>query len=103
MTKLGYPDGPKYSPHAFRRGATQEIKDSGSTIALIIQSGTWAHSGYKAYLGLQADFAINIPRFVLDALGSGSEDDDPDRPKNEKRVRKRMRGIPVAFVDERTD
>ena len=103
MTKMGYPDGPKYSSHAFRRGATQEIKDSGSTLALIITSGTWTHAGYKAYLDLQADFAINISRFVLDALGSGSEDDDADHPKNEKRVRKRMRGIPVAFVDERTD
>ena len=101
MTKLGYPDGPKYSSHAFRRGATQEIKDCGSTLALIIKSGTWTHSGYKAYLGLQADFAINISRLVLDALGSGSEDDDPDHPANEKRMRKKMKGIPVAFVDER--
>ena len=101
MTKLGYPDGAKYSPHAFRRGATQEIKDIGSTLALIIKSGTWTHAGYKAYLDLQADFAINISRFVLDALGSGSEDDDPDHPANEKRMRKRMKGIPVAFVDER--
>ena len=94
MTKLGYPDGPKCSPHAFRRGATQEIKDGGSTIALITQSGTWTHAGYKAYLGLHADFAINISRFALDALGSGSEDDDPDHPKNEKKMRKRMRGPP---------
>ena len=103
MTKMGYPDGPKYSSHAFRRGATQEINDSGSTLALIITSGTWAHAGYKAYLDLQADFAINISRFVLDAMGSGGEEDDPDHQKNGKRVRKRMRGIPVAFVDERTE
>ena len=52
-------------------------------------------------MDLQADFAINISRFVLDALGPGGEDDDPDHPKNENKVRKRMEGIPVAFVDER--
>ena len=103
MTKMGYPDGPEYSPHAFRRGATQEIKDSGSTLALIITSGTWTHAGYKAYLDLQADFAINISRFAIDALGSGREDDVTDLPKNEKRARKRVRGVPVAFVDERAN
>ena len=101
MTQMGYPGGPKYSSHAFRRGATQEIKDSGSTLALIITSGTWTHAGYKAYLDLQADFAINISRFALDALGSGSEEDDPDHPKNEKKMRKRRRAFDAAFLVER--
>ena len=76
MTKIGHLGGPEFSSHAFRRGATQEIKDSGSTISLIIQSGTWTNAGYRAYLDLQADYAINISSLVLDALGSDS--DDPD-------------------------
>ena len=68
--------GPKCSTHAFRRGATQEIKDIGSTLSLIIKSGTWAHAGYRAYLDLQADYAINMSSFILDSLGS--DIDDPD-------------------------
>ena len=79
----------------------QEIKGIGSTLPLIIQSGTWGRAGYKEYLYIRADFAINIPRFVLGALGSGREDDDPGRPKNDREMRKRMRGLPVAFVEER--
>ena len=55
MARLGYAGGAKFSPHAFRRGATQEIKDIGSTLSVIIKSGAWAHSGYRAYLDLQAD------------------------------------------------
>ena len=81
-------------PHAFRCGATQEIKDSGSTLALIITSDTWTHAGYEAYLDIQADFAINISRFALDALGSGSEDDDPDHPKTRRKWERERRESP---------
>ena len=98
MTKIGYADGARYSSHAFRRGATQEIKDSGSTLSIIIKSGTWTHSGYRSYLDLQADFAINISRFVLDAADSDSNDEDDSLPKNERKIRKRMKGVPISFT-----
>ena len=94
MTRLGYNQGGKYSSRAFRRGATQEIKDSGPTLALIIQSGTWTRAGYKSYLGLQADYAVNISRFVLDAIGSDSDEPDESGPRNERKMRKRLRGSP---------
>ena len=106
MTKVGHLEGPKFSSHAFRRGATQEIKDSGSTLSVIIQSGTWTHAGYRAYLDLQADYAINISSFILDKLGSDSEEEDPSdktQTKNHKKMRKKMKGIPIAFVDRDTD
>ena len=69
VAKMGYRDGPKFSLHAFRRGATQGIKDIGSTLSAIIQSGTWAHTGYKSYLDIQAGYAINISRFIIDSIG----------------------------------
>ena len=100
MAELGYRDGPKIPPYAFRRGDTHEIKDVGSVLSLIIQSGTWAQAGYRAYLDLQADYAIYIARFALDALGSDSEGPDDTKPKNERKLSKRMKSIPVAFVDE---
>ena len=103
MTKLGFSDGPKYSSHAFRRGATQEIKDSGSTLSVIIKSGTWTHSGYRAYLDLQADYAINISSLLLEALGSDSDDPDHNEGKKTRRIRKRIKGVPVAFVDTNKD
>ena len=99
MTKMGYRDGPKFSSHAFRRGATQEIKDSGSTLSVIIKSGTWTHAGYKSYLDLQADYAINISRFLIESLGSDSEEEDACGPPAEQRIRKKLKGIPVAFVN----
>ena len=86
------------SPHAFRRGATQGIKDSGPTLPDIIKSGNWTRSGYWPYLGIQAAFSIDIARFTLDAIGSDSEDEDESMPKNDRLVRIRMGGIPISLA-----
>ena len=76
MAKIGHMDGPEFSSRGFRRVATQEIKDSGPTRPVVIQSGKWTHAGYRAYMGLQADYAINISSFILDTIGSDSDDDE---------------------------
>ena len=60
MTALGFDRGGMYSSHAFRRGGTNEIKNSGSTLATIIKYGTWLSACYKNYLDQKADEAINI-------------------------------------------
>ena len=49
----------------------------------------------------KADFAINISSFALDALRSDSEDPDEDQNYSQKKMRKKMRGNLVAFVDEK--
>ena len=65
MAAMGFGQGGLYSPHAFRRGETQEIIDSGSTISTIIKSGTWLSACYKNYLDLKADEEINISTLLL--------------------------------------
>ena len=101
VTRLCFNGGPKSppTPHAFRRGETQAIKDSGLALSVIIKSGTRAHSGYRAYLDLEADYAINISRLIIDALGSDSDDRDPKEGKTTRKIRKRVKGAPVALVD----
>ena len=80
MTALGFDQGGRYSPRAFRRGATQQILDSGSTLATILKTGVWLSACYKNYLGLMAAEALNISTLLLDTMGSDSEDSDIDRP-----------------------
>ena len=95
--------GGLYSSHAFRRGATQEIKDSGSTLATIIGAGNWLSATFKNYINLMADEAINVSTILLDNLGSDSEDSDPDqetRNENGKMVTERMRKIPISFRND---
>ena len=91
MTKLRYDQGRKYSPHAFRRGATEEIKNSGPTFATVIKSGGWAAAGYKSYLDLQADEAVNISKLLLDTTNSDSNDTDPTDLPAEQKLRQKKR------------
>ena len=49
------------------------------------------------------DEAINISTILLETVGSDGEDSDPDRPtkrENEKGIAKRMRKIPIAFMND---
>ena len=74
------------SSHASRRDATQEIINSGSTFPTISESGIWNSGGYKCYLDLHADEAINISALLSSALGPYSDDPDtlPNAPNNKK-------------------
>ena len=107
LTAMGTPEGGKFSSHGFRRGATNEVKNSGSTLATILGTGTWLSACYKNYLDLMAGEAINVSTLLLDKLGSDSEESDPDRPpkrkQREKRVTKRMRAIPLTFTNEQSE
>ena len=87
MRDLNYEDGHRYSPHAFRRGATQEIINSGSTFPTILKSGICTSGGYKCYLGLRADEAINISSLLASVLDSDSDDTDalPTAPNDKTR------------------
>ena len=94
MCDLNYVDGHRFSPHAFRRGATQEIFNSGSVLATILKSGVWNAAGYKSYLDLHADEAINISALLATALDSDS--DDPDLPPDQQTAKKRTKAMTRA-------
>ena len=74
-------------PHAFRMGATQEILNSGSAFPTILKSGIWTSGGYKCYLDLNANEAIDISALSVSALDSDSGDPDtlPTAPGDKKR------------------
>ena len=98
MTALGFDQGGLYSSHAFRRGATQEVSDSGSTLGTILGTGNWLSACYKNYLDLKADEAANISALLLDRLGSDSDESDPDQKQtNLKRIKKRTLKVPMTF------
>ena len=62
-----------YSPRGFRRGAAQELKESGSQRPAISPMGDW---GSLAFLGY-ADLAFNVEREIAKLLiGTDSADSD---------------------------
>ena len=97
MTALGYLRPHKYSSHAFRRGATQEIFASGSTLATIAKSGGWSAGGFRGYLDLQADEAANISALLLSAATSDSEDSDADLPAARQSIRNKLPTFPLIL------
>ena len=103
MRDLNYVDGHRYSSHAFRRGATQEIFNSGYTFATILKSGMWNAAGYKSYLDLHADEAVNISSLLATALNSDSDDPDlpPDRQNNKKRTKAMTKARKITHIKDK--
>ena len=90
-TRPLYPKGAKLPPRALQRGPANELLNAGPELSTSLKAGAWAASGYKGYMGLQKDKDINISRYLLYGPGSASDDEDPDIPKYERRIRKRAR------------
>ena len=63
--------------------ATQEIANSGPTFSPVLKSGIRNSGGYKCYLDLRADEAIDIAALLASATDSDSDDHDtlPTAPK----------------------
>ena len=100
MEDLRFDRAREYSSRAFRRGATQEIKDTGSTLAVIITSGGWTAAGYKSYLDLQMDEALNISALLIESMDSDSDETDDEPQTTIDRLRKRWRHIPKEVVPD---
>ena len=84
---LNYEDGRLYPSHAFRRGDTHEIINSGSTFPAVLKSGIWTSGGYKCYMNLHADEEITLSALPASAMDSDSADPDtpPTSPNDKKR------------------
>ena len=80
LRSMKIPDADSFSTHAFRRGASMELKNSGSTLAQILKTVGWNSSAFRAYLSFIQDEEVNI-RSILSNCDSyessdcGSEDD----------------------------
>ena len=89
--ELEYEDGKRYSENALRRGATQEIRNSGSTFSTVLRSGIWTSGGYKCRLDPHADETVNISALLASPLETAS--DDPDEPPPAARRDKAMGSV----------
>ena len=90
LTKLGFPDGRKFTPNAFRRGATQELLMTGNSLEVIKGPGGWWGSGFRSYVDLEMDHAFRISRALI-ALSDSDSSDQWDLPKAASADKKRRR------------
>ena len=73
MSALEFGRGAAFSSHAFRRVATDEVKNCESTLAAILKSGTCVSAAYCNYIRLQAGESINVTTLLIDGAGTGSD------------------------------
>ena len=103
LLDVGFRYGDRFSPHCFRRGATQELKTSGADDTHIKGAGCWRGLGFRDYADTQMAHAPKISRLVAATSLSDSED-DPDAPANlavAESIRKRLNPLPAKEINHR--
>lgn len=91
MRDLNDDDGRRYSPRAFRRGAEQAIFNSWPTFSTGPKSGICTSGGYKFFLDLHSEEAVNISALLETA--AESDIDDPGGPPTAPRDKNRDKAM----------
>ena len=84
LRTMGVEDSECYSTHCFRRGASMELKRSGSTLAQVLKTVGWNSAAYRTYLSFVEDEATNIRLILMDSEGISSEEEEDNGPSIEK-------------------
>ena len=71
--QLRVPDDQRYSPHGFRRGATQELKETGSPWSLVATSAVWHSSAFRGYVDMSRDVELGAQQLFEVDMDSTSE------------------------------
>ena len=68
MIPTGFPGAGRYSPHCFRRVATQEMQSTGSPDRWIKAAGCWAAMRFRSYIDTQLLGELKIARLLVPSL-----------------------------------
>ena len=73
LAKLAIPEAERYSSHGFRRGTTQELKESGSPWSVVATSGIWHSHCCRGYVDLSRDVEMGAQQLFEVDLDSESD------------------------------
>lgn len=60
FARMGVPEARRYSPHGFRLGANQELKECGSPLLVVATSWVWRASDFRGYADLARDVETGV-------------------------------------------
>ena len=86
LRSLKVPEADSYSTHAFRRGASMELKGSGSTFAQVLKTVGWNSASFRAYLSFVEDEEVNIRSILANIDGYESSDGEEDEPESDSAI-----------------
>ena len=65
LRELKFQNAHMYTSKAFRRGATQELLQTGETLEVIKGSGTWVGNGSRSYIDLEFDKTLRVSQTII--------------------------------------
>ena len=72
-----------------RRGATQELLQTGETLEVLKGSSAWVGNGFRSYIDLEFDKTIRVSQMIIKYdQNTSSEDDSPRKGPPSKRETK---------------
>ena len=66
MAKLSIPYARSYSPHGFRRGAAQELKENGSQWPTVMGAGCWRSLAFRGYVDAALDVERDTSKLLIE-------------------------------------
>ena len=81
LAKIRIPAANLYSSHGFRRGAAQELKESGSQWPIVGEVGKWKGASFRTYVDLSDELSHDMAQLFIHSFDFDSEDDTPAEPE----------------------
>ena len=90
LKKINFPNGHRYTSKAIRRGATQELTETGELPQSIKGPGAWVGDGFLSYIDVEFDKTLKISGILISSEDSSSDEECPRNraPKLRNKLRK---------------
>ena len=69
LGELAGPEATRYIPHAFRRGDTQELRESGYGRPVIASIGVWNSPAFNGYVEIAPEVEAGVRQLLISAFG----------------------------------
>ena len=86
MAKLQFADARKYASKAFRREATQELRQKGEALEIVRGLGAWV-GGPRSYIDSESYKSLTISKLLITLRDDSSSDDEQSVPTTKSKRR----------------
>ena len=97
LAKIRTPAANLYSSHGFRRGAAQELKESGPQWPIAGELGKWKGASFTSYVGISDELPHDVAQLFIHSFNFDSDDECPGGPE----VRRWVFYLSVLFPPSR--
>ena len=75
LKKIHVPASERYTSHGFRRGAAQELKESGSQWPIVASLGQWNSLCFNGYVDVSDEMAQQVGKLFINSYEFESDDE----------------------------